>query len=295
MNTDTQRDSSSSLDPTLLHVGTSGWNYPEWRGKFYPKGLAQAKELGYIAERFDTLEINSSFYRLMRPSTYEKWARAVPDGFTFAVKGWKQITHMRRLKNAGPDVARFFGSGVRALGAKMGPILWQLPPSLKFDGDVLEEFLNGLPKTFGEMQELAASAPPPPTDGPEQDTLLPPDVATAPADRRMQYALEPRSATFSDPEAAEILRKYDVAMVIADTAGRYPQFDEVTADLVYVRLHGSPRLYFSNYSQDVLAGWAQEARGWIAQERQVYFYFDNTGAGWAPQNALTLQRLVTGT
>lgn len=286
--------------PALIHIGTSGWNYPDWRGKFYPQGLAQAKELSYMAEQFDTLEINSSFYRLMLPKTFEKWARSVPEGFEYAVKGWKNITHMRRLKDCADDVAIFFSSGVMALKDRMGPILWQLPPSLDFDANTLETFLASLPRTFGEAKKLGASAPPPAAKDAEkpgaQAALIDLTTTDTPEleSKPLRYALEPRSASFGCPQALEILRKYDTALVMADTAGRYPQFNEVTANMVYIRLHGSPRMYYSNYSDAVLATWAERIRAWAEDGHLVYCYFDNTAVGHAPVNAKSLEEMCGG-
>ncbi len=290
-------ESTPAAGSGKINIGTSGWNYPEWRGKFYPKGLPQTKELAFMAEQFDTLEINSSFYRLMLPSTFEKWAAAVPPTFSYAVKGWKNITHMRRLKNVGNDLAMFFSSGMMALKGQLGPILWQLPPSLKFDADVLDTFLASLPKTYGEARELGATAPPPAkkdADKPgAQPALIDLDATDEAAlgSMPLHYAVEPRSEGFGSAEAVEIFKKYDTALVMADTGGRYPQFDEVTASLVYVRLHGSPRMYYSKYSDEALQEWADKALAWKHDGLQTYFYFDNTAGGWAPYNAQTLEQM----
>lgn len=281
-----------------VRIGTSGWNYSTWRGKFYPEGLARTRELTYFGGQFDTVEINSSFYRLHRASTYEKWAAAVPDGFEFAVKGWRMLTHMRRLRNIGDDLASFFNSGVLQLRDKLGPLLWQLPPSLKYDHDVLAEFLAQLPKTYGDAAELARSASPPPSgDTPEAETqptlidMTPPEPPGL-ADMPLRYALEPRNAGFDSPEALALLKEYDIALVMSDMNGRHPEYRQTTGDLVYVRLHGAPRVYFSNYSDQTLEEWAARIRTWRDEGRTTYCYFDNTGAGWAPYNAHTLQKFV---
>lgn len=252
-----------------------------------------------MADQFDTLEINSSFYRLMPPKTFQKWAASVPDGFEYAVKGWKNITHMRRLKNCADDIAIFFSSGVMALKERMGPILWQLPPSLHFDAPTLETFLTALPRTFGEAKKLGATAPPPkPKDSGKPGAQPAPidlDVPDTPEleEKPLRYALEPRSSSFDSPEALAILRRYDTALVMADTAGRYPRFDQVTANMVYIRLHGSPRMYYSNYSEPALASWSDQIRAWAAQGHQVFCYFDNTAAGYAPYNAQTLKGMCS--
>lgn len=300
----------------LVHVGTSGWNYPEWRGKFYPADLAKTRELEYVSSKFDTLEINSSFYRLMRVSTYRKWGGEVPSNFQYAVKGWRQITHYSRLKDVRDWVAVFLDSGPLALEKKLGPLLWQLPPSLQFDAQVLETFLAELPRTMGEAREMAASAPahgskdnsdatsagdtkpqaPEDQGAPTQTALVEkyPPLPPAPADQPVRHAVEPRSAGFGSAEALALFRKYNVALVQADIAGRYPTFRDVTSDLVYVRLHGSPRLYYSNYSTEVLEDWATKVKQWRSEGRDTYFYFDNTAAGWAPVNAEQIIQMVGG-
>ncbi len=261
-----------------INIGTSGWNYPEWRGKFYPEGLPRSGELEYYGQQFDTLELNSSFYRLHRPSTYEKWSAAVPSDFQFAVKGWRMITHMRRLKNVEDDLATFFGSGVLTLGEKLGPVLWQLPPSLKYDEDILRSFLSALPATYGEAMEMG---------GVMREPGIP-DISSRP----IRYSLEPRATGFDSPDVLDLFREHDVALVMSDIGGRHPEYRETTGNLVYVRLHGSPRVYFSKYAEDVLAEWAQRVEGWSEQGRDTYVYFDNTGAGWAPRDAERLVELV---
>ena len=137
-----------------IRVGISGWRYPAWRGDFYPKGLRQADELAYAAERMDTIEINGSFYSLQRPSSYAAWRAAVPDGFVFAVKGGRFITHMKRLEGVETPLANFFASGVLALGRALGPVLWQLPESLPYDAGRLERFFDLLPRTTAQAAEL---------------------------------------------------------------------------------------------------------------------------------------------
>lgn len=272
-------------------VGTSGWAYREWRGKFYPKGLVQSKELAYLAERIPTIEMNSPFYRLQTAGMYEKWAAQVPAGFPFAVKGWRGVTHFKKLREADEAVAQFFASGPLALGASLGPILWQLPPSLKFDAELLGGFLDRLPKTHGEAAELARSL----TSAEDRPTLDVP-VSGAPSlatpEQPLRYAIEPRNDSFASAEAYEILRAHNAALVMADSAGRHPQFAEVTADFTYVRLHGSPRIYYSNYTDDALECWAALLRPELDAGHDCYVYFDNTAAGHAPVNAEQLLQML---
>ncbi len=267
-------------------VGISGWRYAEWRGDFYPKGLAQRRELEFVGERMSTLELNGSFYSLQRPTSYERWRDAVPQGFVFAVKGPRYVTHMLRLRGAQTALANFFASGVLALGDKLGPVLWQLPERERFDADVLERFLAQLPRSTGEALALAR----------EHDARMEgrtwleegPDVP-------LRHALEPRSRSFEDPAAQQLLERHGVALTVADTAERWPAFGAVTADFAYVRLHGSRELYASGYTPDELDAWAERIRGWTSgaaapdgAPRDVYVYFDNDMHGHAPHDALAL-------
>ena len=266
--------------PGEFRIGISGWRYPGWRGDFYPVGLAQRRELEYAAERLTSIEINGSFYSLQRPSSYAAWRAQTPDHFVFAVKGGRYITHLKRLVGAEEALANFFASGLLALGPKLGPILWQLPETLKFDPVVLDGFLGALPKTTGELALLAA----------EHGTNVPPERAlTAAEDERpVRHALEFRSSTFEVPAAYEILARHGVACVLADSAGKWPRVDEVTADFVYARLHGDTELYASGYSDPALDVWAARFRERSSEGLDVYAYFDNDAKGFAPHDALRL-------
>lgn len=268
-----------------VRVGTSGWRYRSWRGDFYPDGLVQRAELSYIGEHFSTVELNGSFYSLQRPQSYLRWRAAVPDDFVFAVKGSRYISHMLRLRETTTALANFFASGVLALGPTLGPILWQLPERQRFEPDVLDAFLDGLPRTTGEARALAEHH-----DERMTGRVWLDDVD----DRPLQYALEPRSATFDDPALTEILNRHGVALVVADAAGRWPQFDPGDADLAYVRLHGASELYASGYSAEELRMWADRCLRWAASGdgRDVWVYFDNDARGYAPHDALALARLV---
>ena len=268
----------------LVRVGISGWRYASWRGDFYPEGLVQRRELAYVGERMPTLELNGSFYSLQRPESYRRWRAEVPEDFVFAVKGSRYITHMLRLRGIETALANFLASGVLALGPQLGPILWQLPERVGFDAAELEAFLAALPRTTAAALELARG----------HDARLDGRAwLEIDADRPIRYALEPRSTSFEDPAAAEILRRHDVALVVADTAGRFPAFGEQTASFTYVRLHGAEDLYASGYTPEQLDAWAARIADWrdgaadgIA--RDVYVYFDNDARGFAPHDALAL-------
>jgi uncharacterized protein YecE (DUF72 family) len=275
-----------------IRVGISGWRYTGWRGDFYPKGLPQRRELGYVGERMRTLELNGSFYSLQRPESYVRWRSEVPADFVFAVKGSRYITHMLRLRDIDAAMANFFASGVLALGAQLGPVLWQLPERQTYEPEVLEHFLASLPRTTGEALARAER---------HDERLDGRAWLTIDEDRPIRHALEPRSPSFGDPESIETLRRHDIAMTVADTAGRWPQFTDVTGDHVYVRLHGASDLYASGYTADELDAWAVRIRSWAdgsatpdGGPRDVYVYFDNDARGHAPHDALALASRVEG-
>lgn len=284
-----------------VRIGTSGWIYPPWRGVFYPEGLVQRRELSYLAERLDTVEINGSFYSLQRASSYRTWAERTPADFVFAVKGGRFITHMKKLRGVEEGLANFFASGLLALGPKLGPVLWQLPPILGYDPERIEGFLRLLPRTTGEAAALATG----------HTSKVPDPATTVDAVRPLRHAMEVRHPSFRDPRFVAQLRRHGVALVVADTAGTFVRLDDVTADLVYVRLHGDTELYASGYTPDALAGWAERIRAWAAGEapvtadtvapdepppsapqgRDVVVYFDNDIKVHAPYDAMALRAL----
>ncbi|MDX6318379.1 MAG: hypothetical protein QOD35_1779 [Nocardioidaceae bacterium] len=263
-----------------IRIGLSGWRYAGWRGDFYPKGLVQRKELAYAAERFSTIEVNGSFYSLQRPASYATWRDETPDDFVFALKGGRFITHMKRLRDVDGAMANFFASGPLALGDKLGPVLWQLPARTRFDADVLDAFLERLPRTSGEAADLAC----------HHDAKLPADRAltTALTQVRLRHAIEPRDLSFADPAAIDLLRRHDVGLVVSDAGDKWPRFEEVTSDLVYVRLHGAEELYTSGYGPQALDEWAARISSWAGQGLDVLVYFDNDAKVHAPYDALAL-------
>lgn len=276
-----------SGDMADVRVGISGWVYPGWRGGFYPSGLVHRAELQYAAERLTSIEINGSFYALQKPSSYAKWRDETPDDFVFAVKGGRYITHIRRLRNVQTPLANFFAAGILALRDKLGPVLWQLPPNMEFDAALLDEFLHLLPRTTTDACALAARHDDKLTD----DRVL----LDADADRAVRHALEVRHPSFAAPEVVSIARRHGVALVLADTAGRYPWIDESTADFRYARLHGDAKLYESGYTDAALDIWAARVAGWAADGEDAFVYFDNDIKGYAPFDAMSLlNRLDTG-
>jgi uncharacterized protein YecE (DUF72 family) len=268
---------------TRALIGISGWTYAPWRGTFYPKGLPHREELSYASARLDSIEINGSFYSLQRPSSYRRWAEETADDFVFAVKGGRYITHILRLRNCRAALANFFASGVLTLGPKLGPLLWQLPPTLQYDEEAVRAFLRLLPRSTMEAATLAADTT---LDSDRTDTA-------AGADRPLRHAVEVRHASFDVPSFVELARSEGVAIVVADTAGRYPVIRERTADFTYVRLHGDEELYTSGYTAEALERWATEVRGRLDEGLDVYAYFDNDVKVRSPYDAMALRELLS--
>jgi uncharacterized protein YecE (DUF72 family) len=280
-----------------IHIGISGWRYRPWRGTFYPPRWPQARELEYASRRLGSVEINGSFYSLQNPQSYRAWYDATPTGFVFSVKGGRFITHMRRLANVETPLANFFASGVLQLREKLGPILWQLPPSFRFDADRLAALFHLLPRDTRAAAALAR----------RHDHRVKGRSFTRVAVRRpLRHALEVRHESFRDPRFVALLRRHRIGLVVADTAGRWPFIEDVTADFVYVRLHGDTELYVSGYSDAALTRWAARVRAWSLGRsprgalllapaaprrrsgRNVYVYFDNDVKVRAPFDAMAL-------
>jgi uncharacterized protein YecE (DUF72 family) len=283
-----------------LRIGISGWRYAPWRGDFYPKGLPQRCELEFASRHFSSIEINGSFYSLQRPEYYAAWAAQTPSDFVFAIKGSRYITHMRRLRGIDTALANFFASGLLRLEGKLGPILWQFPERFELD-ERFEAFLKLLPRDTLQAAALARR---------HDQRLKGRSVVKVRQRRVLRHAVEVRSLSFCRPELIELLREHDVALCVADTAGRWPYLEDVTSDFVYVRLHGDKELYKSGYSLKALTRWAERIRAWSdgrepadaarvhtrkAQRlpsRDVYVYFDNDIKVRAPYDAMTLARLL---
>jgi uncharacterized protein YecE (DUF72 family) len=270
------------------HIGISGWRYPPWRGDFYPQGLPQRRELEYAASKLSSIEVNGSFYSLQRPSSWAKWRAETPDDFVFAVKGGRFITHMKRLRDVEVPLANFFAQGVLALGDKLGPVLWQLPATFPYDEDVLTAFCELLPRTTTEAAALAERH----DDKVSGDKLWSGQVE----ERPIHYALEPRHLSFAADEAVAHLEKCELALVVADSAGKWPRFEQAVGPIVYARLHGDKELYASGYTDEALDRWAEQLSGWTADGRDAFVYFDNDMKGYAPYDAMRLiERLDGGT
>ncbi|GAB4263148.1 MAG: DUF72 domain-containing protein [Deferrisomatales bacterium] len=235
------------------YVGTSGWHYDHWEGPFYPSGLPPAQRLPYYAARFSTVEINGTFYRLPEASTFAAWRNSVPEGFVFAVKASRYLTHMKKLKDAEGAAATFL-ERAGTLGGKLGPILFQLPPRWRADPGRLRRFLHGLP-------------------------------------RGIRCAFEFRDPSWFDPAVYRVLEERGCALCVYEFDRRISP-TLCTAAFGYLRLHGPAGAYRGRYGERGLEPWAALARRWLSEGRDVYCYFDNDEAGYAVQDASTLRALL---
>lgn len=268
-----------------VRIGTSGWLYPHWRGRFYPAGLPQRAELTYLAERLPTVEVNGTFYSLTRPSACDAWRALVPPTFLFAIKGSRYITHMLKLRNFDGPLANFFSSGILRLGAQLGPILWQLPPMLGFNADRVLPFFDALPRDVASAERWARRHDRRTTG---RAALTAPDGRT----HRLSHAVEVRHPSWLEEPALRALAERNIALVAADTAGRHPFSIARTADFAYVRLHGSTQLYASRYTDAEIAEWSARLARWRDEGADVYVYFDNDAQAHAPTDAIRLQAAV---
>ena len=288
-------------------IGISGWRYAGWRGRFYPPGLPQRRELEFAASRFRSVEINGTFYSMQKPAFFRAWSASTPEDFVFAIKGSRFITHMLKLRNAQQALANFFATGLLDLGPKFGPVLWQFPPQMRFDRGRFADFFSLLPRSHGSAASLARL----------HDHRLTGRATTEVAagvdpQAPIRHSIEIRDESFATPAFIELLREHDIALVVADTVA-WPLLFDVTADFVYCRLHGSEELYASGYESDALDIWADRIAAWATgtpvpahaagrraceaehttMPRDVYVYFDNDAKVRAPVDAEALQAKVS--
>jgi len=264
-------------------VGISGYDYKPWRGRFYPEELPARGWLEYASRHFNSIELNGTFYSLKSPPVFRRWADDVPGrGFVFAIKGGRFITHNLKLRRSETALGNFFGSGVLALGTRTGPFLWQLPATYPFDAERLDSFMRQLPRNSREGEAVAR----------QHDQRLRRGALTeAAANVPYRHAFEVRHQSYFHEEFYSILRAHGCALVIADSAGKFPMACEVTTDFVYVRLHGSEELYVSGYTDSELDEWAARIAMWRSPRggsRDVYVYFDNDAKVHAPFDAARL-------
>ena len=292
----TMRAPPPASDPEL-RIGISGWTYAPWRGVFFPKGLVQKRELEFASRQVNAIEINGSFYSLQHPASYARWYAETPPGFVFSIKGGRFITHMKRLRDVAAPLANFFASGVLRLNEKLGPFLWQIPPNLPFDEARVENFFRLLPRDTRAAAALARK---------HDDHLKDRSWTRIDRNRPLRHAMEVRHPSFENKRFIALLRKYNVALVVADTAGKWPFMEDVTSDFIYVRLHGDEQLYVSGYTGKALTEWARKIRVWhrggnptrtqlfappaarAPAGRAVYVFFDNDVKVRAPYDAMSL-------
>jgi uncharacterized protein YecE (DUF72 family) len=285
-----------------VRIGISGWTYGPWRGNFYPSGLLHADELSFASRQFGTIEINGTFYGLQRPDTFARWYDETPVDFVFAVKGPRFITHIRRLREVETPLANFFASGVLRLDEKLGPCLWQFPASFRFSAERLDHFFALLPRDTEAVAALADR---------RSEWLAERAWAKTAHRRELRHAIEIRHPSFLDPAFVALLRRHRVALVFADSVA-WPYAEDLTADFVYLRLHGSEELYASGYSDTALDHFAARIKLWAQgleptdarliapaaeplphSPRDVFAYFDNDAKVRAPIDAHSLRaRLV---
>ncbi len=283
------RPASAPTDPPMnvgatstIRIGISGWNYPHFRGAFYPANVPAHRELAYASRIFNSLESNRSFYSLLSPAIYRSWREQTPHDFVLSLKGGNFITHSKKLRDVQVPLANFFASGPLALGPKLGPIVWQLPERLSFDPARLRGFFELLPKTTAQAARLARH---------HDQRLRHGAYLKSGRNRRLRHALEPRHESFRDPAFAALAHEYGVAIAIADSA-TWPCFETVTTDFVYVRLHGHSETYRSMYSGRLLAKWARRIHGWQGEQRDVFVYFDNDFRAHSAHNARQLASML---
>ncbi|MGH8957082.1 MAG: DUF72 domain-containing protein, partial [Acidimicrobiia bacterium] len=269
-----------------IRIGLSGWSYRHWRSRFYPEGLPASRQLDFVASRFNTVEINRTFYSLVKPAWFQRIADQTPPDFQFAVKGSRFITHMKKLSDVKLALANFFASGLVELGDKLGPILWQLPASFHLDLGRLETFFQLLPRSHRAVADAASI-----------HTRGGIELARPQSDTAVRHALEIRNPSFLSPAVTELATKFEICLAASHSA-RWPYFERPTTDFMYFRLHGPEALYASPYSDDQLKAWAERLAHWRLSESargtpfDVYVYFDNDGHAHAPRNALRLQELL---
>lgn len=277
------------------YVGISGWKYKDWRGTFYPPKLPQCHELFFASHTLPSIEINGTFYFLQRPSTYTHWFEETPDHFVFSVKANRYITHIKKINHPLVPMANFFASGILNLENKLGPILWQFPQGMAFNPDKFEKFLDLLPTTTFEAVMLA------------KKTKLSKDRCSflAGPNRKLRHAIEIRNESFLNPLFLNQLKDHNVALVFADTAGKWPYMEDITSDFLYIRLHGDSELYVSGYDDSTLNFWAKRIIKWTHgkepkdkltlmddkishKNHDAFIYFDNDAKVRAPVDAQNL-------
>jgi uncharacterized protein YecE (DUF72 family) len=241
-----------------VHIGTSGWSYKHWKDDFYPHGLKAADWFTFYASKFDIAEINTSFYHLPKAQTIINWELKSPPHFLFCAKLSRYITHLKKLKEAEEPLQRFFDL-FQPLQKKMGPVLVQLPPMLKFNYDVAENF----------FKQLAAY-------------------------KTYEFVLEVRHLTWLEEVSLTLMAKYNIGLVISESGGHFPYAEMVTAKNIYLRFHGPAELYASAYTDEMLLSYAAKCKGWVAEGHTIWAFFNNDIHGHAFRDAQRLKMFIEG-
>ena len=283
-----------------IRIGIAGWRYDEWRGTFYPEDLAQKRELEFASRQLNSIELNGTFYSTQRPQSFQQWSSDTPDDFVFSIKGSQFITHIRKIENVETALANFLAQGLLRLGKKLGPILWQFPPNFSIDLPRLETFFKLLPRTQKQASAYARQ---------RDEWMASRAWLEVEADLPLHHAVEIRHKSFAIPEYVSLLRENNIALVVADSV-KWPCLMDVTADIVYCRLHGSEKLYASGYTADAIDVWARRVIAWSRgeevtdgkrihpdpgtkrDERDVFVYFDNDVKVRAPFDAQSLSKRI---
>lgn len=284
-----------------IRIGISGWRYDGWRGGFYPENLPQRRELEYASQHLNSIELNGTFYSTQRPNSFQSWRKDTPDDFVFSIKGSQFITHVRRLENVETALANFLAQGMLCLGRKFGPILWQLPPQTSFNADRIESFVKLLPHTQKQAAAYARQ---------RDEWMASRSWLDVEEDLPLRHAMECRHKSFATPEYISLLRKYGIALVVADSV-KWPLMMDITADFVYCRLHGSEKVYPDGYTEEAIDTWARRMIAWSRGEevtdgnrihqdagpkqssRDVFVYFDDDVKERAPFDAQSLSKRIT--
>ena len=283
-----------------IRIGMAGWRYDEWRGTFYPEDLAQKRELEFASRQLNSIELNGTFYSTQRPSSFQSWSKETPDDFVFSIKGSQFITHIRRLENVETALANFLAQGLLRLGKKLGPILWQFAPNFPIDLQRFETFFKLLPRTQKQAAAYARQ---------RDEWMANRSWLDVEEDLPLYHAVETRHKSFAVPEYVSLLRENNVALVVADSV-KWPCLMDVTADIVYCRLHGSEKLYPNGYTADAIDVWARRVIAWSRGEevtdgkrvhpepgpkrpaRDVFVYFDDDVKVRAPHDAMSLSKRI---
>ncbi len=284
----------------IIRIGMSGWTFPGWRGRFYPKKLAQKKELEYASRQVTSIEINGTFYSLQKPSTFQSWYDQTPDDFIFAVKGPQFITHVLRLKDCREPLCSFLASGLLCLKQKLGPILWQFPPTVTLKDDRFEKFVKLLPHNSLHAAELSK----------DHNPRFANRVWTeAGGNYPVRHAFEFRHPSFQNKDFIEMLKAHGVAIVVADSAAKSPYMEDLTADFVYIRMEGDGPTFKKGYTDSALKRMAQKIKTWLKGdqvkkpkcvsdgkpyrgEKDIFLYFNNDAKLYAPMDALRMIQLM---